>query len=105
MQATDRRPQTADRPVLHIPPRTAAEAATRLPADEQADIVLLDMDLAELRRENPLAKMPASAAQVYLMERSGWVWDFEDGVYRIDETKGGPVSYRLTAEGLRLAGG
>ena len=85
---------------LPIPPRpritrTTAEVYASLPPAERAEIAQVAADLDELRRENPLAVLPPSATHVYLMERAGWIWDFQDGRY----------TGASNAEGLQLAGG
>lgn len=75
--------------------RTTAEVYASLPPAERAEIAQVAADLDELRRENPLALLPPSATHVYLMERAGWIWDFQDGRY----------TGASNAEGLQLAGG
>lgn len=59
--------------------RTTAQIAAGLTQAERAEVQSIALDLDELRRENPLAKLPESALRVWLLERLGLIWNFDTG--------------------------
>lgn len=79
--------------------RTTAQVAASLTPDQQAEAQSIALDLDELRRENPLARLPESALRVWLLGRIGVEWDFrkQDWGWADRET-----TYLPTAQGLAL---
>jgi hypothetical protein len=66
-----------------------------------AEIQAIAADLDELRRENPMAFLPDSAERVFIAERMGLLWDFDEGRW-LPDGDGLALAYRPTPAALAL---
>lgn len=70
------------------------------PAD-LSEIAAIAADLSDLAADNPDAMLPDSPEQVFLAERMGLLWDFDEGRWLPDGDDRG-IAYRPTPAGLAL---
>ena len=61
--------------------RTTADVIESLPHEEIMKIQKLAEEIRELTAASEFAIQPPSPAHCYLMEKAGWVWDFDRGNY------------------------
>ncbi|MGB5048081.1 MAG: hypothetical protein WBO46_04030 [Caldilineaceae bacterium] len=91
---------------MRYPTRTTAQIAASLNPYQRLEVAAIAADIAELRRQNPLAHLPDEPVKVWLFEQVGVVWNFETGGWEWADAQPSDwgIAYAFPGEGLRLAG-